>query len=146
MVHHLCWRLTSHRFWSIVGGLLFVLYPHSVFAVGWRASQNVVLQTALTLPAVLVYVRASGLNLAPDAPRQEGVPRLRLTALACVMLLWVLAVLSRETAIVLPALLVALDLGFGGWRHVRARWPVYAIMAAASIAFTESVSICVPTV
>ena len=32
-------------------------------------------------------------------------------------------------------MLVALDLGFGGWRHVRARWPVYALMGVASIVY-----------
>ncbi len=69
LVHHLCLRMTGRRGWSIVGALIFVFYSHSVYAVGWLAAQNSVLQTVLTLGALAAYARASGLDL--DAGRKE---------------------------------------------------------------------------
>ncbi len=144
MVHQLCLLLTRHRFWSVVGGLLFVVYSHSVFAVSWPAAQNTLLQTGLTLGALLCYVRASGLNVYSgprhphDASSNDGasdVPRLGRGAMAWVMVLWVLALLSRENAVVFPAILVAFDLAYGGRRHVWARRGVYACMGVVGVGY-----------
>src|SRR5207249_1018688 len=102
-----------------VGALLFVVYSHSVFAVAWLAANNTVLQTSLTLAALLCYVRASALNLYAARPKEEPdntawtpAPQLRRGWFAASLLLWMLAMLSRENAIVLPAILAALDLAF----------------------------------
>jgi len=145
MVHYLCLLLTRHRFWSVVGGLLFVVYSHSVFAVSWPAAQNTVLQTGLTLGSLLCYLRASGLNVYSGRrdsdnaiSRGDGVadvPRLGRGAIAWVMVLWVLALLSRENAVVFPVIFVAFDLAFGGRRHVWARRWVYACMGVVAIGY-----------
>lgn len=152
MVHHLCLRLTKVRFWSIVGALLFVVYSHSLFAVAWLAAQNTVLMTTLTLGALLCYVRASGLNLyaAPAAdpkPAQAGLhaaegrnlnghaPPMRWSWFAGAMFLWVLALGSRENAIVLPLLVASFDLAFGGRRHLRTRLPGLLLMVAVAVMF-----------
>ena len=155
LVYVLCMWLTAHRFWSLVGGLLFVIYSHSVFAVGWLASQNIVLQTGLMLGAMLVYVRASGLRLhpakalgaplsSPEDATQAGrspsaqrpsVPHLNRGLFAWAVILFVLAVFSRENAVMLPVILVAFDFAFGGRRHVRARLGVYAFLGFLTIAF-----------
>ena len=63
LVYHLCRMLTRSTGWSLVGGLLFVIHSHSVYAVGWLAAQNSVLQTVLLLAALLSYIRASGLDV-----------------------------------------------------------------------------------
>ncbi|HEX9832028.1 MAG TPA: hypothetical protein VGA66_02885, partial [Mycobacterium sp.] len=138
MVCRLCFLLTANLRWSVVGGLLFVVYSHSVFAVGWLASQNILLQTALMLAALLFYVRASGLQLGPDYAATtgwSGVPRLRIGAWVVTLVLWVLAIFSRENAVVLPVVLAAFDLAFGGRRHVRARLKLYAPMVLVALAF-----------
>ncbi len=151
MVHHLCLRLTHRRFWSVVGALLFVVYSHSVYAVAWLAAQNSVLMTTLMLGALLCYIQASGLNLYAGAPGRRyppdtsgkgliegvGIPALRCSSFLAAMLLWALAIGSRENAVVLPALAAAFDLAFGGWRHVRARWRAYVLMIVLVAAFAS---------
>jgi len=145
MLHHLCVLLTRHRFWSVVGALSFVVYSHSVFAVGWLAAQNAVLQTTLMLGAMLLYIRASRLDIGPEStsaapPHSRGladypVPPLRHVSLALALAMWVLAVLSRETAVMLPAVLLALDLAFGGTRHAWARRFVHLLTGVLAVAF-----------
>ncbi len=139
LVHHLCLRLTRRRFWSVVGGLLFVVYSHSLFAVGWIAAQNTVLQTILMLGALLGYVRASGLNLYPYGHVSDKVPAevppLRYGVFFVVVILWVFSLLSRENALVLLVFLPCMDLAFGGWRQVRARWGAYLALTTVATAF-----------
>lgn len=152
MVHHLCLRLTRSRFWSIWGALLFVVYSHSVYAVAWLAAQNSVLQTALTLGALLCYVRASGLDLYAAPPEGAASPERRQRPgvqaesslgvgafswpwFAAALLLWVMALGSRENAIVFPVMAGAFDLAFGGRRHLRARLAALSILAAGAVAF-----------
>lgn len=128
LVFLLCWRLTRRWGWSLVGGLLFVVYSHSIFAVGWLAAQNTVLQTVLMLAALHCYIRASSLELFPynkKEPQPSQVPRLKWGWLAATIGLWILAVLSRENALMLPPILVGFDLAFGGRRQVWRRWPAY---------------------
>ncbi|MBI4581966.1 MAG: hypothetical protein HY718_19870 [Planctomycetes bacterium] len=144
MVHHLVLRMTRRRWWSIVAALLVVVYSHSVYAVAWLAAQNALLETALTLGALLLYVRASGLDLYAG-PRDDdsiddgstGRPLRPLSwpAAAGFLVLWMLALLSREIAVTLPFFLVAFDLAFGGWRQVRARIGLYVVVAAIAAGF-----------
>jgi len=139
LVYLLCLWLTERRFWATVGGLLFVIYSHSVFAVGWLAAQNTLLQTALMMAAMLIYVRASGLRLGTGtlaAPRGvDVVPPLRSGLFSGVVALWILAVLARENALMLPGVLAAMDLAFGGRRHAWQRRWGYGLMGALTIAF-----------
>jgi len=147
MVYSLCWQLTHRRRWSVVGALLFVVHSHSVYALGWLAAQNAVLQTALTLAALLCYVRASRLQLYPWADDKQdeqqsdspSLPRTRSSmhwpAYTATIGFWSLALLSRENAIVFPVFIVAFDWAFGGWQHVRKRFGAYAIVAIIGAAF-----------
>lgn len=141
LVYVLCLWLTASRSWSLVGGLLFVIYSHSVFAVGWLASQNIVLQTGLMLAAMLIYVRASGLRLHANSfatssdTSSAATPRLRRGLFVWSVILFGLALLSRENAVMLPVILFAMDLSFGGRRHVRSRLGAYAIFALLTIGF-----------
>ncbi len=138
LVYLLCLRLTEHRFWSVLGGLLFVVYSHAVITVGWLAAQNTILQTVLTIAALLCYLRASGLYVGPAAtglaPARD-VPPLRPAAMAVTLVLWVLALFSRENAVMLPVVLVAVDLAFGGRRHAWARRRVHGLLVLLAVAF-----------
>lgn len=212
LVYYLCRLLTRRPAWALVGGLLFVVHSHSVYAVGWLAAQNSVLQTILTLAALLCYIRASRLNVyagrlvsttsektlesgggrsrlsEPNGSSSDGsngnghIPagrfsesRSRSAALALdraqpehqhvrrpgsrlgeicsrkephaeitpisklwlglTLLFWILALASRENAIVFPAFALAFDLAFGGRRHLRRRIGAYLVLAAVAIAF-----------
>lgn len=135
MVVGLVWRLTRHRYWSLVAGLLFVIYSHSVFAVGWLASQNTVLQTTLILAAIHWYASATGLTLGPSSTYPGVSCRLSLRGGAGIATLYVLGLFSRENAIMLPVILASLDLAFGGWEAVRRQWRFHVALIAISVAF-----------
>lgn len=145
MVFYLCCSLTRRPGWSLVGGLLFVIHSHSIYAVGWLAAQNSVLQTALTLAALLCYIRASNLDvyagsahgLAPAVrgPGAGGTAGVSIGWYLPAFGFWAMALLSRENALVFPAFAAAFDLAFGGRQHLRRRIPVYVLMALVAIAF-----------
>ncbi len=67
LVYGLGFQVTQRRFWSLFAAVVFVIYPHNAYAVSWLASQNAIMQTTLTLAALLCYVRASKLSLQPRA-------------------------------------------------------------------------------
>lgn len=138
LVWRLAWMLTRNQAWSLIGAMLFVVYPHTVVTVAWPSSQNVVIQTTLLLGTLLCYIRASGLTIAPDpcAPTfPANPPSLRKGPLAWVVLLWLLAIFTRENAILMPAILVSFDLAFGGLRHTWSRRWFYAACFAIGCAF-----------
>lgn len=133
LVWRLCLRLTGDATWSLIGGLLFAIYPHSTVTVSWPSSQNVVLQTTLLLTAMFAYVRASGLDVSPFGVAAAG-PMAR-GPLAVFFLFWLLAIITRENAILMPAIFLSLDLAFGGIRHAWSRKGLYVVMGAIGIAF-----------
>jgi hypothetical protein len=139
MVWRLCWLLTRDRAWSFVGGALFVIYPHSVITVAWPSAQNVVLQTTLLLATVLCYLRASGLDLRPDFKHPASAiphpPSLARLPLAFTLMFWLLALFTRENAVLLPIILAAFDLSFGGRRHLWSRRYLYGALVIISTAF-----------
>jgi hypothetical protein len=157
LVYLLCWKLTRRQFWSVAGGLLFIVYSHSIFAVGWLAAQNTVLQTVLCIAALLCYLKATGLNLFPYLNRSANdevgfaekvgysdsglisnvdvIPPLRVGWFAGSLLLWMLAVLSRENALVLPVIMMAFDGAFGGKAWLKRRWKGYFVYALTGLVF-----------
>lgn len=143
MVHHLVLRMSRRRFWAVVAALLVVVYSHSVYAVAWLAAQNALLQTTLTLGGLLLYARASRLDLYAG-PRDEDAlselqprraPPLAWPALVGFFACWGLGLFSRESAVVLPVFAVAFDLAFGGRHYLRARLGLYTVMAVFAGAF-----------
>ena len=63
LVYGLGYQVTRRRLWSLFAAVVFVIYPHNAYAVSWLAAQNAIMQTTLTLAALLCYVRASKLSL-----------------------------------------------------------------------------------
>ncbi|MBK8913726.1 MAG: hypothetical protein IPM64_03830 [Phycisphaerales bacterium] len=141
----LCLWLTGRRGWALVGGLIFAVYPHAVITVAWPSSQNCVQQTVLLLGALLCYIRASGLRPGWDVasrPETNG-PPLQTGWFAAVMLLWLLALGTRENALLFPAVFASFDFAFGGGRRtLLRRAPAYAaflLIGAAFVAWRMSV-------
>jgi hypothetical protein len=121
------WGLRSSG-WAFVAAGVFAINPHSVFAVSWIAARNALVSGFFFVAAVLAYVRASFQDRAPRGGRWNG-------WLPAALVLWGLALFSRETAIIFPAILVVLDLAFGGWRHAWRRWPVYLLVGMLSAVY-----------
>ncbi len=158
-LHFLCavmvWRiallLTGRAGWSLFAGLM-------------SSSQNCVQQTALTLAALLCYLRATRLNISIASAEVSVAPGLRpgrfaqlappaqtsgaepgryfgirttpaLRALIGCFALWIAALLTKENALLLPPIVVAFDLAFGGWRTIRRRLPIYAAFGLIGGAF-----------
>ncbi len=135
--------------WAFLAAAMFIMHPHSTAAMGWNSARNAVVNAVLLAAAVLTYARLS----APGCPRPGTVPkggppplevgerlspadsaRSRLW-FALPVILWLLALLSRETAIIFPAIILVLDWSVGGRRHVRLRLPVHAVVWLLSGAF-----------
>ncbi len=138
MVYRLCLLLTRHWFWSVAASVMFTVYPHAVISVSWPSAQNTVLVVTLMLAAILCYRRASGLRLgAPSLPAVgDGLTKaLSRGWFAIVLLLWTLALFTRENALMLPAFLFALDWVFGPKGTLRARRGAYALFALTGLAF-----------
>jgi Flp pilus assembly protein TadD len=93
-----------------LAGLLFAASPLVAGTAAYVYGLSDVLSAALCLAALLLVVRS-------------GAPGRGTVALACSLL--VLALASKEIAIVLPALAAAADLCAGGWARVRSRVRVY---------------------
>lgn len=141
LVWRLCWRLTRSETWSTIGAVLFIIYPHSIITVAWPSSQNVVIQTALLLGALLLYLRASRLEVGPEAAMSRSIsadrapPPLSLRHAVGVFTLWLLAILTRENAVLFPAILASFDFAFGGRRRLWARRGWYALLLVVAAAF-----------
>lgn len=145
LIHQIIWRLTRHRWFAAVGAFVFVVYPHTLFGVYWLAAQNTVLAMTGMLAALLLYFRATRLDLlakpktCPSNGTESATDRTSGMAwgwFAVAVCAWLLALGARENAIVLPVVMVAVDLAFGGWRHLLKRWPAYAILAVLGGAYT----------
>lgn len=138
LVWQLCRRVTRSEPWSLIGGLLFVAYPHSAISVAWPSSQNCVLQTTLLLASMLCYLRASSLPVGPWLERHERegvVPKLSRGSLAWAMFFWLLAIFTRENAVLLPAILASFEISYGSWRRLWARRNIYIVAGAIGVAF-----------
>ncbi len=141
LVWRLCWMLTRHAAFSIIGGLLFAIYPHSSVTVAWPSSQNVVIQTTLLLATILSYLRATGLSVGPETWRTglkqstDDPPQLSRGFTALTFVFWFLAILTRENAILLPAILAAFELSFGSWRRLWHRKGLYIAFFLVGCAF-----------
>ena len=139
LVYTLCLLLTRRVFWSTVAGLILAVYSHSFTSVAWLAAQNALLQTTLMLAALLCYIRASGLICHPlcERARPDQIRPLRMRPYFAALMLWCLAVASRENALVAPAIFASFDLAFGGrrhlWNRLRALAPFIVLAAAWAV-------------
>jgi hypothetical protein len=121
LVYLLATWAIGYRAWGFLAAVTFAIQPHSVFGVSWIAARNALVSGFFFLAAMYAY--ASARVVQPE--RAAGVSIGRLVA---VLVLWGLALFSRETAIVLPALVLVLDLVRGGRRLLVRRAPAYVVI------------------
>jgi len=102
-----------------VAAVLFATHPIHTEAVAWVAAVSEVSFTCFFLLSLYLYVAQNDPRPARLAP-----------SVTC----FALAMLCKETAVTLPAVLVAYDLALGGreesWRQRLARYAPYLLMAA----------------
>lgn len=111
---------------SLMGGLLFAVHPVHVEAVA-----NVVGRAELMATALLV---------AACACWAHGWPRQRVARTVTVVVLFALATLCKESAVVLPGLLVLIDAARGEWKSFRdlpsyVRWRAPELLALTLVVF-----------
>ena len=141
MVWRLCRMLTRSEPWSLVGGLMFVIYPHSIISVAWPSSLNCVIQTTLLLATIFCYLRATRLDVGLRLDAHDRIdptlliPPLARGPLAFAAFFWLLAIFTRENAILLPAILASFEIAFGSWQRLWARRRLYAVAAMIVAAF-----------
>ncbi|MCH8965138.1 MAG: hypothetical protein IIB58_09270, partial [Planctomycetes bacterium] len=155
LVYGLGYQVTRRRLWSLFAAVVFVIYPHNAYAVSWLAAQNAIMQTTLTLAALLCYVRASKLSLhqgaagfslreSPNASsasnrrtiaQAKACGSLGICAFGVALVLFACGLFCRENAVVFPFLAMAFDFGFGGREHLKRRWKAHALMLALAGAF-----------
>lgn len=114
---------------SAAGALLFALHPVQIDSVGWISGLKDVLSTTLLLAALLVYVR-----LAQDEPTLS--PTAWRWRYAAVVTLAAAAMLSKPTAMVLPAMAFAID-----WLVIGRPWKTALARSAPLLALTVPTAI-----
>lgn len=116
------------RLWAFLAAVVFLIHPHSTTTVSWASARNALVNACFFAAAVRWYAQASlGENGRPCSWRR--------TRWVFAVVFWLLALFSRETGIIFLAVIVLLDLCFGGWRHAIRRWPAYGFFGLLSGAF-----------
>ncbi|MCC7509884.1 MAG: hypothetical protein IT464_10950 [Planctomycetes bacterium] len=119
LVMLVAWRLTGRRWIGGVAGLLFALHPVHVESVAWLSSRKDLLATLFMLGSANLYL-ASRLGRGHLMPSESFVARVRQSkrlAYSLSVLLFVFALMSKMTAVVLPALLLLFELFRGPGLH-----------------------------
>jgi tetratricopeptide (TPR) repeat protein len=111
--------LTGSRGGACLASLLFAVHPVAVESVAWASARGDVLYAFFYLAALLLYVKG---GLRPSLRR-----------LIAVLLLFVLAALSKPSAVTLPAVLLLVDWHRGrrmAGRAIVEKLPLFAVSAA----------------
>jgi len=127
-------RLTRDRFAAGLCGFLFGVHPVHVESVTWISGSKDTLSGFFFFAALALYVRWSGAHAVPG--------RRSAWTLACGVALFVLGLLSKESVIVLPAVIVLMELYLGApgaagitQKSFVQRWAGAAVFAAVALAY-----------
>ncbi len=121
---------------ALLLALLFAVHPILTEAVSYVSGRRDVLSTFFFLAALRVYLGRAGPPAA--APGRDDLPRaapLTTTALIAVPVLFVLALLSKEMAVTLPAVILLIDLARRA-RFEPRRAALIAVLSGLALAFT----------
>ena len=127
------------RSWAFVAAVTFAIQPHSVFGVSWIAARNALVSGFFFLAAMYTYAAAPLL-------KNERPAALSITRFLGVLVLWTMALFSRETAIIFPLLVPLIDLCRGGWSLARRRLPLYVLIGLLTGGYLYWRLIVFPTV
>ena len=122
-------HVDSHKRVALFGALLFAAHPVHVEAVTWLAARKEVLQGFFFFLAFYLYLKG----------RDEGGKKKSLY-LALVLFSFLLAILSKPAAIVLPAVLLIYEISLGKNRwidFIKRHWVFFILSILVSIIFTS---------
>ncbi len=119
LVMLLCWRVTGRRWIGGVAGILFAVHPVHVEAVAWLSSRKDLLATFFLLLSCNLYLaaRRARTGLMPSESFVQRVRESTRLHYLLALFAYVCALLSKMTAVVLPALLLLLELFRGRALH-----------------------------
>ena len=117
LVYLLARRILKDQITAIVAALVFGLHPVHIEAVSWISGVTEPLLAVLLIPAFLLYLSRRELSLSrkseePAEGKRDWKQRPR-TWLAASLAFYALALLSKETAVVLPMIIFAYEWIFG---------------------------------
>lgn len=123
LVMLLAMRLTGRRWIGGVAGLLFAVHPVHVEAVSWLSSRKDLLSTFFLLLSANFYLaaRRSRSGLMPSESFVQRVRHSTRVSWMLSLLFFICALLSKMTAVVLPALLLLFELFRGRELHALPR-------------------------
>lgn len=101
LVFSILLRLVGHAWAALAGALLFALDPLQVEPVAWISGMNNVLAGALSLAAIRIYIFHT------DRPPGGG----RILSYWAALAVYLLALLAKPTAVVVPLILLLIDWG-----------------------------------
>lgn len=141
LVFHVVRWLMIARPWCFLAGALVAVSPHSVVTVGWLSARSELAGAVFFLGAFLAYANASAVEHVRRSRRshrlyQVGWESVHISWLTATAILWILSILCWEPALILPALLILLDVGYGGRALLIYRAPVHLAMVSVAAAFT----------
>jgi len=133
--------LTHDRAASVLGALLFAVHPVQVETVGWISGLKDLLWGCLALASIYQYLQYAGhsvTHLANESinPRSETTYGRRWLHYSFAILFFLLAMLSKPTAMVTPAIIVSIDwlLLHRPWRSiVRSTVPFFVLSVPCMI-------------
>ncbi len=128
-------RILKSNLAAIIGGLLFALHPLQVEAIAWASGTKDLLAAFFSALTILLYALRSTtqtpLSGTPGRGRERGV-----FVLAISLLAYALALLSKPSAMTVPAILIMIDrVAFHrSWRStLRSTWPFFMLSIATMI-------------
>jgi Flp pilus assembly protein TadD len=124
----LLWRLLGRRslFAAVLGAAIFALHPLQVETVAWATGLKDILSTALSLLALLLYLRQVELEVAPPPGKASRFPWRYPLAL----IFFALALLAKPATIVLPVLALILELAF--YRRSFSRFALLVVLSVGA--------------
>lgn len=134
LLYFLVFRLSGKKTLSFAASFIFLLHPVQVESVAWLSQRKNVLSMLFFLLSFLSYVRC----------KEKGSAGRRAFFYGCSVLAFILALLAKSAAIVLPVILVLYDLCYLA-RGGRGRWlldkiPYLAASALMAVATVKSQS------
>jgi tetratricopeptide (TPR) repeat protein len=141
LVFALLRRLVGGEAAAACGALFFALHPLQVESVAWVSETRGLLATAFGLASILLYLRWRDQQTAPAVDR-AGRPmtiagaRPASTRYAAALGLFVLALLSKPSAVAIPLILAIVEFGWlrrGAWRTAVALAPWFAMGLLSAI-------------
>lgn len=119
LVMLLCWRVTGRRWIGGIAGLLFAVHPVHVEAVAWLSSRKDLLATFFLLLSCNLYMaaRRARTGLMPSESFVQRVRESTRLHYLLAVFAFVCALLSKMSAVVLPALLLLIELFRGRALH-----------------------------